>query len=286
MKVDLHTHTNASDGTLSPVALLTRAAENGVGQLAITDHDTVAGLRQILADVESCKEAGAPSFVASGVTVVQGVEITASHNGRDYHVLGLWINIDDPELIGFLDSQRGVRELRAVEIDRRLSTKGIEGALAGARKHADGAILSRPHFARFLVEAGHCAKEQQAYKKWLGAGKVADVHCDWPTMTRAIDVIHQAGGSAVLAHPNKYGLTRTRLIGLLEAFKAMGGDGIELISGRQEDAMTKDLLKLADQYGLACSTGSDFHSPEQTWCDIGTNAELPNNALPVWQNRH
>ena len=200
-------------------------------------------------------------------------------------MLALWVDAKTPALIALLEQQAGVRDIRAEKIDQRLQKCGIQGALAGAKAQAAGAVLSRPHFARFLVEAGYCAKESQAYKRWLGKGKVADVPCEWPAMGEVIDVIHQAGGLAVLAHPNKYGLTRTIIDKLMADFKALSGDAIELISGKQEQSITDSLGRLAKKHGLACSLGSDFHSPDQVWADIGCIDSLPIDIQPVWQLR-
>lgn len=278
MIFDLHTHSTASDGLLSPQALIERAEANGVAQLALTDHDTVAGvqeLQQLLAERDE----------QSAVSLVAGVEISADLDGRNYHILGLWIDADNADLQRFLADQAVVRERRAEAIDAKLQKRGIVGALEGARRIADGAVLSRPHFARYLLEQGHCTKEQQAYTRWLGAGKCCDIPCQWPTVEEAINVIHRAGGLAVLAHPDKYGLTQTRLRALLQAFKAAGGDGLELISGRQEQSTTDYLLQLSQKYDLACSIGSDFHSPEQLWSDLGCNLALPDAAVPIWALR-
>lgn len=281
MIFDLHSHSTASDGLMSPAELLLRAEANGVSRLALTDHDTVAGVLQ-LRKIQADQAADGGQNQISTIELVAGVEITASLEGRDYHILGLWLDPENIALGEFLASQAGVRELRAIAIDKGLAKDGIIGALDGARKIADGAVLSRPHFARYLLENGHVQKEQQAYKRWLGTGKSCDISCAWPSVAAAVEVIHAAGGVAVLAHPDKYGLTKTRLRSLLEAFKALGGDGLELISGRQDATTTEYLLRLSHKFDLACSMGSDFHGPEQVWCDLGCNTELPSTAVPIW----
>lgn len=278
MTFDLHTHSTASDGLLTPAELLARAEANGVSRLALTDHDTVAGVAQLRRALSSTE-------LASPVELVAGVEISADMDSRNYHILGLWVDIDNVQLQRFLAEQEQVRERRAEAIAHKLERQGIEGALEGARRLANGAVLSRPHFARFLLEQGHCSKEQQAYKRWLGAGKSCDIRCEWPSVEAAISMIHHAGGVAVLAHPDKYGLTKTRLRAVLEQFKALGCDGLELISGRQDDSTTDYLLKLSHKYQLACSIGSDFHSPDQVWSDLGCNMSLPETAVPIWALR-
>jgi len=275
---DLHCHSLASDGVLSPPELLLRAQKNGVEQLALTDHDTVAGVieLQTLQQVEG---------FASSVELVPGVEITAMIERQSVHIVGLWIDTSNAVLQQFLQGQALVRQQRGVSIAERLTRVGVLKSLEGALKIAGDAVLSRPHFARFLVEAGYCVKEQQAFKRWLGAGKVADVPCQWPALEQVVDVIHQAGGLTVLAHPNKYRLTRNKKNTLFTQFKAVGGDAIELISGVQQVNDTRDLMNMINKHGLACSTGSDFHTPEQTWCDLGTQQMLPEAAIPVWALR-
>lgn len=275
MVTDLHCHSDASDGVLTPLELLARARNNGVSRLAVTDHDTVEGVlsieRQLAAEVD-----------VSDMEFVPGVEITALAGKQTVHLLGLWIDAHDDALRRFLDGQRQIRQLRGEAIAAKLASVGFKDVLAGALKIADGAALNRPHFAKYLVEAGYCDLEQQAFRKWLGAGKVADVACAWPSLENVVAVIHAAGGLAVLAHPDKYGVTRTKKDQLLARFRAAGGDGLELVSGMQSSHQTEDLLRLAIKHGLACSTGSDFHSPSQTWSELGAQPQLPEQALPIW----
>ena len=275
MIFDLHTHSTASDGLLSPEQLLDRAVDNGVSHLALTDHDTVAGVEQLqnVADFSS----------RWPINLVPGVEISASIDGQPYHIVGLWLDPTAGVLKNFLVQQQNLREQRGAMIGLKLERAGIIGALAGAKKIAAGASLSRPHFAQYLVQEGHCDKLQQAFKRWLGQGKPADVKITWPSVSDVVSVIHDAGGLAVFAHPDKYGLTKTRLCKALAAFKAVGGDGLELISGHQDKPVTDYLLRLSHTFELACSMGSDFHSPQQHWSDIGCHKALPVTAIPVWQ---
>lgn len=271
---DFHTHTTASDGALAPLELLRRAENNGVNRLAITDHDTVLGVRELKAQLAS-------GAVQSNVELVAGVEITAMADKNCVHVLGLWVDTDATSLAKFLSEQVQIRVQRGEEIAFQLGKKGINNALEGAKSIAGGAVLGRPHFARFLVEEGHCSNQQQAFRRWLGKGKVGDIHCAWPSLASAVEAIHAAGGLASLAHPDKYGLTRTRLNRILAGFREAGGDALELISGAQGSSVTANLLGLASTHQLMCSTGSDFHSLEQLWCDIGRQPVFPSEATLI-----
>lgn len=275
MNCDLHTHSRASDGELEPLELFRRAKANAVTRLALTDHDTIDGYLEL----DRLLSAGDEQWDGE---LVAGVELSAHWQGRSCHIVGLWIDPASSPLTTFLSGQRQVREDRAEAMDKRLQKAGISGALAGARELAGTAVLSRPHFARYLVGAGHCANEQQAFKRWLGRGKCADIGCRWPPLAEVVDVILSAGGIPVLAHPDKYSFTRTKLKQLLADFVDCGGAALELLSGRQQANVTASLLRLADEYGLASSLGSDFHSCAQHWCDVGSMGELPAAAVPVW----
>lgn len=274
MLVDLHTHSTASDGVLSPPQLLERARAKGVALLALTDHDSVDGVRALAANAES-----------SPVALVPGIEVSTAIGAQAVHVLGLWIDSQHSALEALIDRQRARRERRAEAIGLSLEKAGISGAFHGARALAGDAPLSRPHFARYLVDAGHCSSEQQAFRRWLGKGKRCDVACEWPAADEVVDVIHSAGGTAVLAHPLKYRLTRRRLDALLAAFRDAGGDALELVSGAQPEGTVPDLLKLGQRNQLGFSTGSDFHNPAHTWCDLGGQQALPPAVRGIWESR-
>ena len=269
---DLHTHSTASDGGLPPAELWQRAVDNGVDLLALTDHDTVAGCRELLALPE----------LKTGLTLVPGVEISALHERRAIHVLGLWVDPHSQGLLGFLERQSELRSERAQRIDQRLQRAGIVGTLARAEELAAGAPVSRPHLARALVQGGHCRDEKAAFKRWLGKGKIGEISCEWPVLEKVIAVIHDAGGVAVLAHPDKYKLTRTRLKQLLGDFATAGGDAIELVSGRQNAEVTQKLIAMTRELGLAGSVGSDFHQPMPHHCDVGEARQLAADVPAVW----
>lgn len=272
--VDLHCHSTASDGILSPEALVSRAKSRGVTLLALTDHDTVAG-------VADARRTGA----AVGLEVLPGIEFSACWGQRQVHILGLGLDPGSAELQRAVALRASLRETRARAIAERLEKRGFAGALNGAKTLAGDGVLGRPHFARWLVERGYVADAAQAFKRYLGAGKIGDVAVEWPQMAETIASIHVAGGVAVLAHPLKYSLTRSRLKALLLDFAQAGGRGVELVCGLQNPMQTRDLARLLESLELdsplLCSVGSDFHQPGQPWRELG-RARLPEGVEPVW----
>ncbi|HEY1991893.1 MAG TPA: PHP domain-containing protein [Gammaproteobacteria bacterium] len=269
--IDLHTHSRLSDGVLKPAELVALAASRGVRLLALTDHDTLEGLA-------AAREAAA----GTGLRLVDGVEISVSWEHKTLHVVGLDVEVDHPALGAGLARLQAVRDARALEIGRKLEAKGMAGALAGAQALAGTAKLTRTHFARFLHQASHVKDEAQAYKRWLGRGKPANVPAEWASMEEAIHWIHAAGGLAVLAHPFRYGLTRAWLVKALTAFKQAGGDGMEVVSGRGNPDEFHTALHLAQRFELAASVGSDFHAPAP-YSQPGVAVELPANVPAVWE---
>ncbi|MFK7886287.1 MAG: PHP domain-containing protein [Gammaproteobacteria bacterium] len=270
--IDLHTHTTCSDGSLSPVELLQFAVERGVEMLSITDHDTLAAYSDALGQVPD-----APMLIP-------GLEVSAAWQRRDVHILGLNVDLSDTRLREPLMLQWQARKRRAERIAHRLARRRIEGALEGARRHANGAVIGRPHFAAFLVEHGVVPDMATAFKKYLGTGKVGDVRTAWPQMDEAIRWITQAGGVAVLAHPGKYGLTATKLRALVADFKTAGGAALEVVSGLQQEAQTRVLADLCNEAELLASRGSDFHHRDQRWADLGRGPALPRSVRPVWSS--
>jgi predicted metal-dependent phosphoesterase TrpH len=180
-------------------------------------------------------------------------------------------------------TQQQARIDRSEAIANRLTKLGITGTLAGAQSFAGEALVGRPHFAQYLVSIGAAKNIQSAFKKFLGAGKSADVKFQWPDIQHVIGWIHGAGGQAVLAHPHKYELTRTKMCALIGDFAAQGGDGLEVISGKQATAATEDLARIANANGLSASCGSDFHMPDQPWQELGNFGSLPVNCHPIWR---
>ncbi|TQV78270.1 PHP domain-containing protein [Exilibacterium tricleocarpae] len=269
--VDLHTHSTASDGILSPENLVSRAKSKGVEVLALTDHDTLAGVA-----------AATAAAAAAGLKLIAGIELSSQWRGRGIHIVGLNVDTGHPAMAEARRHQLQVREERATRIADKLAKYGFEGTLAGARRWAGEAAVGRPHFARYLEEAGHVGSVNEAFKKYLGAGKPGDIKEMWPAMDRVVGWISAAGGVAVLAHPDKYQLTRTRLVALLEDFCEGGGRALEVISGFQQQRLTLELAELARRFELHVSCGSDFHVPDQPWQELGACGTLPPDCPPVW----
>jgi 3',5'-nucleoside bisphosphate phosphatase len=271
--LDLHSHSCHSDGLLSPTALVQRARENGVDVLALTDHDSTAGLAE-------ARSAAAKA----GLDLVDGVEISVSWGDQLIHIVGLNIDPACPELATGLAVQRRIRIERSQRIAEKFDRLGIHGSLAGATAQAGDAAPGRNHFARFLVEKGYARNTRQAFKRWLGRGGSCHVPSCWAGLDAALDWIHGAGGQAVLAHPARYGLTRTALRRFLTEFRAEGGDALEVISGQQTPRQTRMLADLARDFELRASVGSDFHAPGADWAELGRIARLPTDCIPLWQD--
>lgn len=269
---DLHTHSHCSDGSLSPTELVTLAKANGVKVLALTDHDTLEGIEE------------AQAAAGDDLEIVPGIELSCRWGSYTIHVVGLWVDVEDAGLQSAVAQQLAARQNRAQEIARRLEKAGIAKAWEGASHYAKGEI-GRPHFAQYLVDSGYVDSINQAFKRYLGAGKVGDVKHHWPAVSTVVEWINAAGGVAILAHPDKYDLTRTKLYALLAEFVAAGGRGIEVVSGIQDAGVTTRLRQAAVDFELLASCGSDFHSPENAWQSPGKMTPLPVECQPVWAQR-
>jgi len=269
---DLHTHTVYSDGALAPAELVARAAANGVQVLALTDHDVTDGVPEAQAAAQQ-----------AGITLVPGVEISVTWGAQTVHVVGLQIDITHPGLQAGLARLREFREWRAEEIGRRLAKAGIAGASEGARALAQRGLVSRTHFAQFLVASGHAADVRSVFKKYLVHGKPGYVPGQWAGLDEAIGWIRAAGGQAVLAHPARYKITATRLKKLLGEFRDAGGAAIEVVSGSHSRDDMFRFAQLAHSFGLLASSGSDFHGPHNYYMDLGPMPPLPDGCTPVWQ---
>jgi predicted metal-dependent phosphoesterase TrpH len=268
---DLHTHSTESDGTLTPTQLVERAAGAGIDVLALTDHDTLSG----------CAEAAAAAE-AAGIGFWPGVEVSVSWSSVTIHVVGLRVDPGHGELAQGLAKLRDYRQWRAEEMGRRLAKRGIEGAYEGARALSNGRLVARTHFARFLVQSGIVEEERKVYKKYLTPGKPGFVSGRWASLSDAVGWIRDAGGRAVIAHPARYKLSNLKLGCLLKEFREAGGEGLEVISGSHNPGENNAMAKLAQQYQLLGSMGSDYHGPESSWLELGRLPTLPAEVQPIW----
>ncbi|MCF7965352.1 MAG: PHP domain-containing protein [Methylobacter tundripaludum] len=269
---DLHCHSNASDGALSPTELVQRAHEHGVTSLALTDHDTVAGLSE-----------AQTAATAAGIELIPGIELSTSWQNKCFHIVGLGIDPAYPPLAEATRNLQIMRSERAEKIAEKLEKKRIPGALAAVKKAAGDGMITRTHFADFLLSQFHVSTQQEAFDRYLGAGKDAYVATIWAEMELAVNWITGSGGVAVLAHPLRYKLTASWMRRLLAAFKEAGGLGIEVVTGRYNSDEIKRVAGYAKRFELAGSVGSDFHSPANQWVELGRLAPLPENVKPVWE---
>lgn len=270
---DLHAHSTASDGTLEPVGLIERAHAAGVPVLALTDHDTTAGIAAAKAAADRL-----------GLRLVPGVEVSVTWGGRTVHVVGLGVEPGHRALEAGLERLRAFRGWRAEEIGRRLERHGISAAFEGARRYATGAIVGRTHFARYLVELGRAATLQEVFRHYLVKGKPGHVPGEWAALEEAVDWIRSAGGQAVVAHPARYRLSGLRLRALLGEFKECGGVAVEVVSGSHSPEDCLAMAAAARAAGLLASAGSDYHGPENPWVELGRLPSLPAGCAPVWES--
>ena len=273
MKIDLHSHTTVSDGRMSPTELVERAVSFDVKVLAITDHDTVAGLVEAH---QAIKEKALP------VHLIDGIEISTLWSNKDIHVVGLNVDVNHPELIALIEQQAERRDSRARKMAERLEKAGYAGALEGAVALANGGSLTRAHFGKWLVDQGHAKTMQAVFKKFLTRNNIGYVPPDWCSIEEAVNVIHNAGGIAVLAHPGRYNLTAKWIKRLLAAFAEAKGDAMEVALPQQGVQERRVLADYATHYELQASQGSDFHYPSP-WTELGRNLWLPEGPIPVWQ---
>ena len=271
-KFDLQSHSTYSDGLLTPDALVRRAALRGVNVLALTDHDETAGLAEARATAQKM-----------GITLIPGAELSVSWEAHTLHVLGLGIDAANAELDAGLASIRSGRDARARRMAAGLAEAGIPGAYEGARNYVTSErLMSRTHFARFLVDAGHAKETKDVFKRFLTPGKPGYVKHAWATLTEAVNWIHVAGGVAVVAHPGRYKVSPTGMRRLLGEFRDAGGDGIEVLSPSHTPAQFAEYSAYAREFGLAASCGSDYHGPGESWLDLGDLPDLPAGVTPIW----
>ncbi len=269
---DLHCHSTASDGVLSPHDLVLRAHEKGVQVLALTDHDVLTGLAD-----------AALTATEVGIRFIHGVEISVSWSNTTLHIVGLNVDPLDPILLQGLARNRSGRTERAQRIADEFARIGIAGAFEGARALADNKeLISRTHFARFLVERGVAKSLKTVFKKFLVKGKPGYVPHEWAALADAITWIHAAGGVAVLAHPGRYQIGREKMRALLSEFKALGGSGIEVVTGSHTPDQVPLYADLTVEFELMASIGSDFHAPGEGGRELGRLMALPERCRPIW----
>lgn len=273
LNADLHCHSVVSDGTLTPEALAARAHAHGVELWALTDHDEIGGQRR-----------AADAANALGMKYLTGVEISVTFIGHTVHIVGLGFDADNEALVKGLQQTRGGRTERAKEMSDGLAKVGIKGAYEGALKFVGNPeLISRTHFARFLVESGVCKETNEVFRKYLTEGKPGFVEHRWATLKDAVTWITGAGGMAVVAHPARYKFSPNEEFALFTEFKAHGGQGVEVVTGSHSAAEYLIYADTAQEFGLAASRGSDFHSPDESHTELGTLPFLPGHLTPVWE---
>ncbi|HSI53315.1 MAG: 3',5'-nucleoside bisphosphate phosphatase [Ramlibacter sp.] len=273
LNADLHCHSVVSDGTLTPEALAARAAANGVELWSLTDHDEISGQHRAAAAARS-----------HGMKYLTGTEISVTFADQTVHIIGLGFDADDPEMLRGLLQTRGGREARAREMAQGLAKVGIKDAYEGALQYVGNPeLISRTHFARFLVESGVCRDTNEVFRRFLVEGKPGYVSHRWASLGPAVQWITRAGGMAVIAHPARYRFTPNEEFALFTEFKAHGGRGVEVVTGSHTAAEYVTYAEAAREYGMAASRGSDFHSPGESHTDLGQLPFLPGELTPVWE---
>ena len=271
---DLHCHSTVSDGVFAPDEIARRAKSSGVTLWSLTDHDELTG--QKLAQ-QTAKEIG--------LQYLTGVEISVTWANQTVHIVGLGINPEDPTLIEGLRQTRAGRAERAKRIGGRLAALGMPGAFEGALPFAGNPeLISRTHFARFLVQAGYFSEVQDVFDRLLKDDGPAHEPMQWASLSSALSWIHGAGGASVIAHPGRYKYTQTQFGALFDEFKDLGGGAIEVITGSHSEPQFKEYAQIARHYGFQASCGSDFHSPDESRVQLGSLPPLPADLKPVWKD--
>lgn len=274
LKVDLHCHSTISDGVLKPAEVAAHAHRAGVDVWALTDHDEISG-------VAAARQAAQ----ALGMQFVAGVEISITWANQTVHIVGLQIDETHPALVQGLLQTRSGRDTRAREIARQLDLAGIPNAYEGALNYvANPDLMSRTHFARYIVETGKCANIPEVFKKYLSEGKPGYVEHRWGTLAEAVGWIRAAGGLAVIAHPGRYRFSDTAQGVLFDEFKQLGGVAIEVVTGSHTPDQYPEYARLANDYGFLASRGTDFHAPGEARVDFALLPPLPANVKPIWHD--
>jgi predicted metal-dependent phosphoesterase TrpH len=271
--IDLHSHSNISDGLFAPAELVRHAAAHGLKVLALTDHDDVAGL-------DEARQAA----LSHGMQLINGVEISVTWRRRTLHIVGLRIDPAYPPLVEGLQQIRAGRRVRAEGMAASLQKAGIEGSLEGAYRYASTGIISRTHFARFLMEQGYASDMRKVFKRYLVKGKPGYFEHHWASLEDAVGWIVNCGGTAVIAHPGRYDLGRPSMLELMEEFRALGGKAIEVVTGSHSVDQYQEFARIAKLFGLLASQGSDYHGQGLSYMEMGRLPALPVDCVPVWQD--
>ena len=273
LNADLHCHSVVSDGTLTPEALAARAKANGVELWALTDHDEISGQARALNAAK-----------AQGMQYLTGTEISVTFAGQTVHIVGLGFDHEDAGMQQGLRKTRGGRGERAQEMSQGLAQVGIHGCYEGALKYVGNPeLISRTHFARYLVESGVCTDTHEVFRKFLTEGKPGFVPHRWASLKEAVQWITDAQGIAIIAHPGRYNFTPNEEYAFFTEFKNHGGQGVEVVTGSHTTAEYVKYGDMAKEFDLLASRGSDFHSPEESRIDLGTLPWLPGQLTPVWE---
>ena len=274
LNVDLHCHSNISDGVLAPAEVAAHARKAGVDVWALTDHDEVSGIA-----------AARAAAMQQGMVFVAGVEISITWAGQTVHIVGLQVDENHPALVQGLARTRSGRDARGREMGAQLAAAGIPGAYEGALKFVGNPdLMSRTHFARYLVECGKCANIPEVFRKYLSEGKPGYVEHRWATLADAVGWIQAAGGLAVIAHPGRYRFSDTAQGVLFDEFKQLGGVAIEVVTGSHSPDQYPEYAALANSYGFLASRGTDFHAPKEARVDFALLPPLPSNVKPIWHD--
>lgn len=269
---DLHCHSTASDGSLTPTELIVRAKAKGVTSLALTDHDTINGQQE-------AKDAAQEN----AINFISGVELSTTWENKCFHIVGLNIDPKHSGLTQGISKLQTLRAERTKTIALKLEKKAITGSYEAVIKAAKGGMVTRTHFSNYLLDQHHVSTQQEAFDRYLGEGKPAFVSTVWAELHDAINWINQAKGVAVVAHPLRYKLTVSWMRRFLSFFKEAGGQGIEVVTGHSNPDEIRRAILYAKHYDLFASVGSDFHTPDNQWVELGRLPPLPATVTPIWE---
>jgi len=271
MKADLHNHSYFSDGVLSPSEVVRLASDAGCDLFSLTDHDTTLGITEAKDEADKL-----------GLSLVNGVEISAFWRNSAIHIIGLGIDIDNDALQTGLEFNQALRLERAKKIALGLWRSGIKDALEKAQKISGGHMLTRTHFAQMLISEGYCKDMKSVFRRYLTGRKPGGVRVEWQDFNEVINWIQSAGGKALIAHPFRYRMTHTKIKKMLVDFRDAGGDGFELVNANSSEEEISIGNQWCNDYDLLASIGSDFHGWPNQRVQIGNLADLPNYSRAIW----